>query len=207
MATIPDTATTVVRASHVTGPRQGQWTYEEYARLPEAEGFRYEIIDGVLYMAPAPNTGHERIVMTIGARLVAALEDTGLGRVFASPDVAVGPVTLRPDAVVVLSANSAVITPARIVGPPDLVVEIASPSTAAYDRDPVEGKRGAYARMSVPEYWIVDPEARCVELLALDGGAYSSLGTFSGDERLASRVLPALSLTARQLFPRAEASC
>lgn len=202
MATIPDTATTVVRASHVPGPRQGQWTYEDYARLPEVEGFRYEIIDGVLYMTPAPNTGHERIVMTLGARLVQALEDTGLGRVFASPDIAVGPATLRPDAVVVLEANRGAIADRMIVGPPDLVVEIASPSTAAYDRDPVSGKRGAYARMGVPEYWIVDPEARSVEVLALEGDVYIPLGSFGGDERLASHVLPALDLTAQQLFPR-----
>jgi Uma2 family endonuclease len=204
MAIVPDTATTVVRASHVPGPRQGQWTYEDYAALPQVEGFRYEVIDGVLYMSPAPSTGHERIVMTIGARLVQALEDTGLGRVFASPNIAYGPSTLRPDAVVVLEANRGVVADALIVGPPDLVVEIASPSTAAYDREPVEGKRGAYARMGVPEYWLVDPEARSVEVLALEGGAYTALGVFRGDERLLSRALPALDVRARQLFPRDE---
>jgi Uma2 family endonuclease len=202
MTTIPDTATTTVRASHVPGPPQGQWTYEAYAQLPETEGFRYEVIDGVLYMTPAPNTGHERIVMSLGARLVQAFEDTGLGRVFASPDIEAGPFTLRPDAVVVLEANRGVIGDKKLAGPPDLVVEIASPSTAAYDRDPVEGKRGAYARMGVAEYWIVDPGARSVEVLALEGDAYAPLGTFSGDDRLASRVLPALDLAARQLFPR-----
>lgn len=202
MAIVPDTATTVVRASHVPGPPQGEWTYEDYARLTDPDGFRYEVIDGVLFMTPAPNTGHERVVMTIGARLVAALEDTGLGRVFASPDIDAGSSTLRPDAVVVLEANRGIIAERRIVGPPDLVVEIASPSTSAYDRDPVEGKRGAYARMGVPEYWLVDPEARVVEVLALEGDAYIAHGTFAADERLASRVLPTLGLTARQLFPR-----
>lgn len=202
MAMIPDTAETVVRASHVPGPRQGEWTYEAYARLPEAEGYRYEVIDGVLYMSPAPNTGHERLVISIGARLFQALEATGLGRVFASPDIAYGPSTLRPDVVVVLEANRGVIADSRLVGPPDLVVEIASPSTAAYDRDPVAGKRGAYARMGVPEYWIVDPAACTIEVLALDGEAYSSLGVFRGKQKLRSRVLPALAAPTAQFFPR-----
>lgn len=202
MSTIPDTATTVVRASHVPGPRQGHWTYADYARLPDPEGFRYEIIDGVLYMAPAPTPEHERIGALIIARLVAAVEDAGFGAVYVSPDIDVGPSTLRPDAVVVLRERLQIVAEKRLAGPPDLVVEIASPSSAAYDRDPVAGKRGAYARMGVREYWIVDPAARSVEVLALEGEAYAPLGTFAGEQPLTSRVLPGAPLLARQLFPR-----
>lgn len=75
MSIVPDTATTVVRASHVPGPPQGQWTYAAYAQLPEPDGYRYEIIRGVLYMAPAPIPEHERLVSLIGARLVAVVEE------------------------------------------------------------------------------------------------------------------------------------
>jgi len=202
MLMVPDTATTVVRASHVPGPEQGLWTYEAYMQLPEAEGFRYEIIEGVLYMAPAPGPYHERVVISLGARLFTAIEDTGLGQVFASPDIVIGPFTLRPDAVVVLNARLGVVAEKRLVGAPDLVVEIASPSTAAYDRNPVDGKRGAYARMGIPEYWIVDPVERSVELFTLEGDAYRSVGIFSGTAPLTSPLLPGLDLLAHQLFPR-----
>jgi Uma2 family endonuclease len=202
MSVIPDTATTVVRASHVPGPHQGQWTYADYARLPEAEGFRYEIIDGVLYMAPAPTPEHERLVISIGARLFAIVEETNLGRVYGSPDIDAGIATLRPDAAVVLRARLDIVAEKRLLGPPDLVVEIASPSTAAYDRDPVEGKRGAYARIGVSEYWIVDPAARSVEVLALEGEAYAALGVFSGEQLVRSRVLPDSAIVANRLFPR-----
>jgi hypothetical protein len=130
MTIIPDTATTVVRASHVPGPPQGQWTYEDYAKLPDLDGFHYEIIGGVLYIAPAPIPEHERIAMLIGARLVAAVEDTGLGQVFGSPDIDVGLTTVRPDAAVVLNEHADIVAEKRLIGPPDLVVEIASPSTA-----------------------------------------------------------------------------
>jgi Uma2 family endonuclease len=102
----------------------------------------------------------------------------------------------------VLKANLGVVAPQRLVGPPDLVVEIASPSTAAYDRDPVEGKRGAYASMGVPEYWLVDPATRTVEVLALDGASYRSLGSFHGDEPVRSQVIPGDTLLAGRLFPR-----
>jgi Uma2 family endonuclease len=201
MSIVPDTATTVVRASHVPGPPQGQWTYAEYAALPNPEGFRYEIIDGVLYMAPAPVPEHERIGAVLIGRLVVAVEDTGLGQVFISPDIDAGGSTLRPDAVVVLSTNQGVIAETRLIGPPDLVVEIASPSTAAYDRDATEGKLGAYARIGVAEYWIVTPSTRTIEVFVLEDVVYQALGSFQGDEQLRSRVLPELALPARRFFP------
>jgi Uma2 family endonuclease len=202
MTTIPDTATTVVRASHVPGPPQGRWAYADYLALDEAEGYHYEIIDGVLYMAPAPTPEHEHIGALIIARLVAAIDDTGLGMVFGSPDIDVGATTVRPDAAVVLNEHAGVIAEKRLIGPPDLVVEIASPSTAAYDRDAVEGKMAAYARIGVPEYWIVDLSDQSVEVLALEDDRYRSLGVFRGDDRLPSRVIAQFAAPVRRFFPR-----
>jgi hypothetical protein len=47
----------VMPADHMPGPEQGHWTYRDYAALPD-DGHRYEIVDGVLYMAPSPNKAH-----------------------------------------------------------------------------------------------------------------------------------------------------
>lgn len=202
MSAIPDTASVAVRASHVPGPPQGQWTYADYCALPDLPGYRYEILAGVLHMAPAPGPEHENIAALVAARPVAAVEDTGLGRVFASPDIDAGGSVVRPDAVVVLSANAGIVTEQRLIGAPDLMVEIASPSTAAYDRDPVAGKRGAYAQMGVPEYWIIDPLARSIEVLRLEGNAYREPGRFSGDQVARSGVVPTIAIPARRFFPR-----
>jgi Uma2 family endonuclease len=185
----------------VLGPSQGHWTYAAYAALPD-DGGRYEIINGVLYMAPAPMPDHENIVMLLGARLVAAVEDPGIGRVFGSPDVELGDAVVRPDAVVVLRTSRAIVERNKIIGAPDLVVEIASPSTMTYDRDVEEGKQGAYARAGVPEYWIADPKARTIEVLALEDDSYTSLGVFQGEDRLPSRVLSGLQFPVRACFPR-----
>lgn len=195
------TLNTVVRADHILGPSQGRWSYESYSALPD-DGAHYEIIDGVLYMAPAPIPEHEQIVALLCARLVTAVYDTQLGSVMTSPDIDLGDLVVRPDVVVVLNQNLAIIDQKRIIGAPDLVIEVTSPGTAAYDRSITEGKQGAYARAGIPEYWIADPATRTIEVLTLEDGAYTSLGMYAGSTSIPSHVLPELSFTVQSCFPR-----
>lgn len=180
----------VVPANWVQGPPQGEWTYHHYATLPD-DGQRYEIIDGVLYMSPAPSVWHQRVAARIFRYLSKYIEDRGLGEVFASPiDVELYPtMVLQPDVLVLLNTNDAQILPSHILGTPDLVVEVSSPSTAGHDR---REKQDAYAHAGVPEYWIVDPLAQTIELLLLEGKAYYSQGVFSGNQTLPSVIVPPL---------------
>jgi Uma2 family endonuclease len=196
-----ETIHVVVRANHIPGPPQGQWTYADYLALPD-DGYRYEIIDGVLYMAPAPIIPHQRFLLWLGRRLLAVVEDPGLGVVIPEPDVVLNGVVFRPDLAVVLNEQISIMDEKKIVGAPDLIVEIASPSTAAYDRDSAEGKQGAYTRSGVREYWIVDPATRTIEVLALTGDVYESLGVFVGHSILPSRVLAGALVVVQDCFPR-----
>jgi Uma2 family endonuclease len=182
-----DVLPVVTVAAPLVGPPQGRWTYADYAALPD-DGNRYEIIAGVLYTTPAPGAGHQSVSARLVTFLVTHVEFAGLGRVFAAPvDVELAPDTVvQPDIVVILSANLDRITPSRIIGAPDLVVEILSPGTAGYDR---REKQDAYARAGVGEYWIVDPGAQTVELLTLDQGRYRSHGVFRGQARLPSSAV------------------
>jgi Uma2 family endonuclease len=126
-----------------------------------------------------------------------------LGAVYPSPvGVVLGPGTeLEPDVVVILKGSErAVVGDKKILGAPDLVIEIASPSTAAYDRDAVRGKQAAYARAGVPEYWLANPAARTIEALVLVDGAYESIGVYQGDDHLPAGVLPALPVAVREFF-------
>ncbi len=189
----------VTPADHVPGPKQGDWTYNHYAALPE-DGQRYEIIDGALYMTPAPNIPHQEIAGEIFSYLRTYIKSPGLGRVFMSPvdvELAAGTV-VQPDVVVVLNANIGKITYSHIVGAPDLVVEIASPGTSTYDR---HKKYDAYARAGVSEYWIVDPIAYTVEVLSLDGASYELVGIFKGQETLLSKIVPQIAeVPVKQFF-------
>jgi Uma2 family endonuclease len=85
----------------------------------------------------------------------------------------------------------------RLMGAPDVAIEIASPSTARHD---LREKQDAYARAGVPEYWIVTPGEQVVEVLVLENGVYSSLGVFHGQAVLPSRIVPKLSVRVEQFF-------
>jgi len=97
-----------------------------------------------------------------------------------------------------INENFDKVTDSHIIGALDLVVEVASPSTAIYDR---HDKLVAYARAGVPEYWIVDPDARTVEVLILEApGQYLSQGIFRGKALLPSRTVPNFSARVEQFF-------
>ena len=188
----------VTPADHVPGPPQGRWTYDDYARIPN-DGQRYEVIDGVLYMAPAPGTPHQSASARFITHLMTHIEFAGLGRVLPAPyDVELAPgVVVQPDVAVVLAPHTGIITPSRIIGAPDLVVEITSPRTATHDRS---RKLQAYARAGVREYWLADPHSQTVELLVLRQGDYHSLGVFQGQALLPSTVVPVLPVRVEQFF-------
>jgi Uma2 family endonuclease len=199
MTTTPDNSFSMaLLADHIPGPKQGSWTYDEYAALPD-DGKRYEIMNGVLIMTPAPEANHQSAVLRIGYYLLQAVEFAGLGRVLAAPfDVclASGRV-VQPDLLVVLNANLDKILEKYMLGGPDLAVEIASPSTAIYDR---LSKFEAYEQAGVSEYWIVHPQRKTVEILALDEDGYQSLGIFIGKDTLPSRVVPGIADVAVEQF-------
>ncbi len=188
----------VTAADRVPGPGQGRWTYKDYADLPD-DGRRYEIVDGVLYTTPSPNEWHQTVVGRIFRYLSAHIEDGGLGRVYIAPlDVELAPDTVvQPDVLVILNASREKITKSRIIGAPDLVVEVASPGTVAHDR---REKQDAYARAGVPEYWVAIPEAYTIEVLVQEAGEYRSLGVFEGQALLPSRAVPGFLVHVEEFF-------
>jgi len=185
-------------ADWVPGPKQGQWTYSAYITLPD-DGQRYEVVNGVLYMTPSPGIAHQKISGRFFYYLFTHIEVAGLGTVLAAPtDVILSPKdVLQPDVFVVLNAGLEKIKELHVVGAPDLVVEIASPSTAIHDRN---RKYRVYAKAGVPEYWIAEPGTRTVEVLVLEAGEYQSLGVFRGQATLPSKVVPGLPVHVEQFF-------
>lgn len=189
----------VIPANHIPGPRQGEWTYNHYIALPDDE-HHYEIVDGVLYMSPAPNLWHQEIVAALISYLRPLINNTGLGRVFVAPtDVVLSSETVvQPDVAILLKAQFHKMGGMRIGGAPDLVIEVASPKTATYDR---HEKYDSYLRAGVAEYWIVDPNACTIEVRILKDDTYQLLGIFEKQDALQSVVVPMVkTIRAEQIF-------
>jgi Uma2 family endonuclease len=199
MSAPPDTLSVTRPADEVAGPAQGHWSYDEYAAIPD-DGRRYHVIDGVLYVTPAPNMAHQNAVTQLTTFLATHVRQEGLGKVFVAPtdvELADGRTVVQPDVLVILKEHADVLSPTRVIGAPDLVVEVSSPSTASHDR---RTKMDAYAAAGIPEYWIADPYAQTVELLRLETGQYTSAGVFAGSVAVPSRILPGLQVAVAEYF-------
>ncbi len=140
---------------------QTHWTVDMVHALPD-DGKRHEIIDGELFVTPAPSYDHQDTAFLLARQLHAYLATDRVGHMFMAPtDVVFDAHTLvQPDLVVVpLIAGKRPHSYAE-AGKPLLAIEIVSPTSARTDR---VRKRELYQREGVPEYWIVDPDARVVE--------------------------------------------
>ncbi len=162
-------------------------TYADYAALADDQS-RHEIIDGEHVVTPSPIVNHQAVLKAIFLALVEAVEKTGRGQVLFSPvDVELSKHDIVvPDLVVILNENR-IVTPTKIKGAPDHVVEVLSPSTASRDRG---AKRELYERAGVREYWIVDADEHEVTQLVLRDGKYQEI-THAG--KLTLQYLPSQS--------------
>ena len=160
--------------------RRKPLTYADYCALPE-DGRRYEILDGALVVSPAPVPRHQGASIHLSALLHRYVRQRRLGRVYTAPiDVLLSPTTIcQPDIVFVASANESLITERAIEGPPDLLVEILSPSTARRDRGI---KARLYAGFGVAHYWIVDARRRRLEAFVREGGTFRRVIEAVGDD-------------------------
>jgi Uma2 family endonuclease len=183
-------------------PAPGEWTYDDYARLPD-DGYRYEVIEGEPFMSPSPSTIHQLVLARLHVVFHHAAAATHAGvLLFAPCDVVLGRRTVvQPDLLFVSAERRDIIGPKNVQGAPDLVVEILSPSDPDHDRI---RKRELYARHGVREYWIVDPAERSIEVLILGEGGYATSSRARPGDAVASTVLAGLSVEVDEVMMSGE---
>ncbi len=172
-------------------------TYAEYAKLPEEQ--RCEVIDGELLMSPAPTPYHQQVLLRLYRLLDHFVRKGGLGEVLVAPcDVVLTDCDIiQPDVFFLSTARIRRIGKKFISGPPDLVMELFT-ETSAY-RDLVRKKK-LYAKHGIPEYWLVDLEAKSIEVLAHSAGAYETEAIGKGAGVVPSRLLRGFSVRLRDVF-------
>ena len=142
------------------------------------DGHRYELIDGVLVVSPAPGHLHQRGVLHLAMLLYAACPDD-LEVLVAPFDVALNDETvMQPD---VLVARRSDITPRDLPTAPVLAVEFLSPSTRRFD---LMLKRSRFESAGVGAYWVVDPDVPSITAWVLRDGVLRDAGQACGDEAL-----------------------
>ena len=182
-------------------PRGVKLTYDDFVLFPD-DGLRHELIDGEHYVTPSPNTKHQKIVVTLAARIFNWVEEHNASKIFVAPfDVVFTKFdVVEPDVVYMSNERAAeVLTDANIQGVPELVVEIGSPSTRKRDETV---KRALYERAGVSEYWVIDPELDVVRVYRREGERFArpaELSAAAGDV-LTTTLLPSLELQLVDVF-------
>ena len=182
-------------------------TFEEYICTPLTRS-RYEIIDGVVSMSPAPTSYHQILIFRLSGLLDAHVSAGRLGFVIPSPvDVIIARVprtrTRQPD-ILYLSRTRSGLRRLRdlqampqITVTPDLVVEMLSPDEPGRA---LSEKLADFAAIGVPEVWPVSSEAQTVEVLRLENGQYVRAGLYGMGDEVVSLVLPGLHLSVNAIF-------
>jgi len=182
-------------------PKRKVWTYEDYLNLEYEK--RYEVLNGRLVEMPAPGFEHQiisKMVMVVIDRFV---NEKRLGVVIYAPfDVILSETTVvQPDIVFISNDNLKNIKRGRLFGPPDLVVEIISPSS--YYRDRYE-KFAIYEKYGVKEYWIVLPGEKVVEVWCLKEGKYVLHSIAAEKGEVKSCVLKGLKVRVEEVLKESE---
>lgn len=179
----------------------GPLGYDDYAAIDD--GNRYEIIDGELYPMSSPSSSHQYTVGEIFIALSHHAKTVHDGRAIVAPfDVVLHAerpgVVLQPDVLYLEREHRHRLTAANMQGPPDLAVEVLSPSNRPGG---MRRKLAAYARHGVQELWIVPFPLERVEVWRLQpDGSYALPRLFRPGERLVSDLLPGFELDVASLF-------
>lgn len=180
----------------LTIDRTKNWTAKDYALLGETNS-PCQLIDGELIMSPAPNLFHQIVSRNLFRFFDKFAEGKG-GEVFYAPiDLYIDLKNVfQPDLLYLSKSRTKFLTDKGVAGPPDIIVEIISPSNSYTDR---YEKKDAYQKFGVKEYWIVDPANRTLEIYA--GKTWKKPQHYlAGDGEVRSGILTGLQFDLKELF-------
>ena len=174
-----------------------KYTYKDYLLIDDDK--RYEVIRGGLIMVPAPFTIHQRVSMNLVFIINKYVREKRLGEVLVAPtDVVLSEDTVvQPDILFISKERLDIIKEAAIMGSPDLIVEIISPSSASYDT--VE-KRDIYEEYGVKEYWLVFPQEKAIEVLTLESNIYREFCKGRKTGVVMSKIIAGLEVDLKEVF-------
>jgi len=178
-----------------------RYTYADYLDWEGPE--RYELFDGEAFAMASPSVVHQALLMGLSLDFGNWLQGKSC-RVFAAPlDVRLFPkedksdrTVVQPDLLVVCDKSK--LDKDSVNGPPDLVIEIVSPSKTSSE---LFRKFNYYLKAKVREYWVVDPESKGVSVHVYESGRYIST-TYNDNDRIPVTVIEGLEISLEALWAR-----
>jgi Uma2 family endonuclease len=174
-------------------------TARQFLELGEdPPGVRLELVNGEVAVSPSPIPDHSYTLISLSSLLKVHVDDNDLGELLADVDTIFGEHDVRrPDLLFFVRSRRHFIKEKAIHGPPDLCVEIVSPSSGKIDR---KDKFAQYAAGKVKHYWIVDPKRRTIEAYTLRGGKYVGRVRGSGSDVVKLPPFPKLEIPLAKLW-------
>ena len=183
----------------------GHYTYADYLTWEGTE--RYEIINGEAYMMASPSVEHQAILMELSIQFGSWLKGKPC-QVFAAPlDVRLFPeddnsddTIVQPDLLIVCDKSK--LGKGSVNGPPDIVVEILSPSATSKE---LLLKFNTYLNVGIREYWVIDPEQKIVHIHVYENGHFISSG-YKFNAKITSTVLKGFEVDLQSFWTAVEST-
>jgi Uma2 family endonuclease len=184
-------------------------SFDEYLTYDDGTDNLYELFNGELIKVPPESGENVRIANRLFLYFALLLGTDRVRGHGLELEVRGEPRNRYPDLTILREEHIEQLAKRNTVrlsmAPPLLVIEIVSPGELQRNRDYI-AKRVQYQDCGIPEYWIVDPEAKTVLILELSGNTYIEFGNFSENERVLSSQFKELNLTATQIFTAGDRS-
>jgi Uma2 family endonuclease len=162
-------------------------------------GVRLELVDGEIAVSPSPRPEHSRPEKMLSRILLNHIVEEDLGELLGDVDTIFGEYDVRRPDLIFYRKSRAHLIPRddALDAPPDLCIEVVSPTSQVIDR---KDKFKQYAAGGVPHYWLLDPTKRTLEGYRLRTGRYRLAGKASGDDHIALPPFPKLEIPLGQLW-------
>jgi Uma2 family endonuclease len=181
-------------------PIQGLWTVEQYLKLTDHSRRLLEFTDGVIEVLPMPTDRHQVISRFLLFAFFGFVQHTGGTVLYAPLRIQIREGKFRePDLLLVRDANDPRRQNRYWLGA-DLVVEIVSPDDPERD---TKVKRAEYAKVNIPEYWLVNPEDDTITVLTLERQSYREYGVFRRGDTATSVLLQGFAVQVDAVFDAA----
>lgn len=178
-------------------------TNDYLKKMPRDENLRYELIGGEIIVSTAPRFIHQLMVSRVMEVFFIYLKKNPSGQILTTPGLILSEFDgVIPDLIYISHEKIEELLDeesGKFYGSPEIIIEILSPGRANARRD-LQVKRELYEIYKVPEYWVIDPFEKAINIFQREEGKLKQTKIFTENEILTTENLPKFKLTLKELF-------